>query len=261
MTAVEVPQSPEVRIRLSKAATEAGFALRTEERDGWATHASTTLPGRLLLAAGSLRGPCFLALDDPAVAAAWGEAPAAIPGPGSHRYAFPDFAALTAALQVLWPLMRDIPDDPLAAFAARTADLPRATEAERLAVQRIGQDIFRARLMADWQGRCPLTGITEPALLRASHIVPWAACESDADRLDPTNGLLLSALWDAAFDAGLATFDDAGAPVLSPRLGPEARAALVAQARLPLADGHRRRLAWHRCHVFKASATVEPGGG
>jgi len=45
-----------------------------------------------------------------------------------------------------------------------------------------------------WQGRCPLTGISDPALLRASHIVPWAECETDAQRLDVHNGLLLAAL-------------------------------------------------------------------
>jgi predicted restriction endonuclease len=95
-------------------------------------------------------------------------------------------------------------------FKIAVADLPRTTEAERLVVQRIGQDIFRARLMVYWQGRCPLTGISDPALLRASHIIPWAECESDAQRLDVHNGLLLSALWDAAFDAGLVGFDDDG---------------------------------------------------
>jgi predicted restriction endonuclease len=48
----------------------------------------------------------------------------------------------------------------------------------------------------------------DPALLRASHIVPWAQCQTDALRLDVPNGLLMSALWDAAFDAGLVSFDD-----------------------------------------------------
>lgn len=42
---------------------------------------------------------------------------------------------------------------------------------KRLTIQRVGQDIFRDRLMTYWQGRCPLTGITDPALLRASHII------------------------------------------------------------------------------------------
>jgi hypothetical protein len=65
-------------------------------------------------------------------------------------------------------------------------------------LQRIGQDIFRDRLMNYWQRRYPLTGISDPVLLRASHIIPWADCQSDAERLDVHNGLLLSALWDAA---------------------------------------------------------------
>ncbi|WP_246176464.1 HNH endonuclease [Rhodovulum strictum] len=35
--------------------------------------------------------------------------------------------------------------------------------------------------------------------LTASHIIPWKDCTTDAERLDVHNGLLLSALWDAAF--------------------------------------------------------------
>lgn len=99
-------------------------------------------------------------------------------------------------------------------------------EAERLVMQRIDQDIFRARLMDYWQGRCPLTGISDSALLRASHIVPWAECESDAERLDIHNGLLLSALWDAAFDRALVTFDEQGRPEFSISLSEPARAEL-----------------------------------
>jgi HNH endonuclease len=92
-------------------------------------------------------------------------------------------------------------------FRARTANLPQTTEAERLVIQRVGQDVFREALLDYWGGRCPLTGITEPALLRASHIRPWAGC-TDEQRLDVHNGLLLSALWDAAFDRGLISFAD-----------------------------------------------------
>ena len=78
-----------------------------------------------------------------------------------------------------------------------------------------GQDIFRAGLMDYWDARCPISGITDPALLRASHIVPWAEC-SDAQRLDVHNGLLLSALWDAAFDTGLVSFTNDGTVLVSP---------------------------------------------
>ena len=100
-----------------------------------------------------------------------------------------------------------------------------------------------------WQRRCPLTGITDPALLRASHIVPWAECESDAERLDVHNGLLLSALWDAAFDAGLVGFDGDGRVIASPRLTTAAIDALsprLGATLRGLAEAHGVNLAWHR---------------
>jgi DNA-binding winged helix-turn-helix (wHTH) protein len=124
--------------------------------------------------------------------------------------------AVYAALRRVYELCVSLPDAPLKEFETKTASLPKTTEAERLIVQRIGQDIFRARLMDYWQGRCPLTGITDAALLRASHIIPWVDCENDAERLNFHNGLLLAALWDAAFDRTLVTFDDEGNPKFSP---------------------------------------------
>jgi hypothetical protein len=111
---------------------------------------------------------------------------------------------------------RDAAPRPRAAAGAATrvreenAGVPRTTEAERLVVQRVGQDVFRAALMDYWGGRCAVTGCAEPLLLRASHIKPWALCATDAERLDVKNGLLLTAHLDAAFDAGLIDFDDAG---------------------------------------------------
>src|SRR5262245_59323806 len=102
-----------------------------------------------------------------------------------------------------------------------------------LVIQRIGQDVFRDALMHYWGGRCPLAGITDPALSRASHIVPWADC-TDEQRLDVYNGLLLSAVWDAAFDQGFVSFADDGAVLASPRLSEVARKTLGADAALPL---------------------------
>jgi predicted restriction endonuclease len=137
----------------------------------------------------------------------------------------------------------------------QTASLPQTTEVERLAVQRIDQDIYRAALMDYWGGRCPITGITDPALLRASHIVPWSECD-DAQRLDVHNGLLLSALWDAAFDAGLVSFADDGTALAGSALSPAGRAALGIEQvpQLPsLRDAHRANLAAHRSrHRFSA---------
>ena len=142
-------------------------------------------------------------------------------------------------------------DAPLQRFAAQVRGLPRTTEAERLVVQRIGQDDFRADLMKYWQGCCPLTGISDQDLLWASHIRPWAQCQSDAARLDVHNGLLLSSLWNDAFDKGLVTFDDGGYPQFSPHLGQATRAELGCGKRISLTSEHQNYLAWHRQRVFR----------
>ena len=162
-------------------------------------------------------------------------------------------AQLHAALDRVYKLARSLPEAPLDRFKAKIANLPRTTQAERLVIQRIGQDVFRDALMDYWGGRCPLTGITDPALLRASHIVPWADC-NDEQRLDVHNGLLLSALWDAAFDQGLVSFDDDGTLRVSATLSETARQALGVASVAPLAglrDAHRANLAAHRArHGF-----------
>lgn len=70
---------------------------------------------------------------------------------------------------------------------------------------RLGQRYFREAVLANFNGRCGVTGLPVTKLLRASHIIPWNV--SVERRLDPTNGLALSTLHDAAFDQGLITFD------------------------------------------------------
>lgn len=105
---------------------------------------------------------------------------------------------------------RTRPDRVADEFRRRTRSMPRSTEAERLAVQRVGQGLFRAALLDYWQGKCCVTGLDLESLLRASHIRPWAHCESDEQRLDVFNGLLLAPQLDALFDAGLMTVEDDG---------------------------------------------------
>ncbi|MFN3293917.1 MAG: HNH endonuclease [Gemmobacter sp.] len=251
---IEAPQGFVVAEECRKAAWQNGFRRDLGAENGWARFGSTTAKGTIWLAAGGHAGPWFFALDHPGVVEELTLPAADMPGPGLVRHAFPTLTALYAALDRVYDLGVTLPDGPLEAFRAAVADLPRGTEAERMAVQRIGQDIFRDRLMTYWQGRCPLTGIADAALLRASHIVPWAACATDADRLDVHNGLLLSALWDAAFDRGLVTFDDDGLPQFSPKLSETARAELRWHAPIPLTDKHRSRLVWHRSEAFEEIA-------
>jgi len=72
--------------------------------------------------------------------------------------------------------------------------------------QRKGQDYFRRMILANYGGRCALTGIDIPQLLLASHIIPWSDKSHKQDRLNPCNGICLSALYDKAFDEGLISF-------------------------------------------------------
>lgn len=246
----QTPQIFVVREECEKAAWQHGFRRAMGEKAGWAGYGSTTAHGTIHLAAAGPQGPWFLALDHVGVIEELGLPSAGMPGPGLARYAFDSLGALYAVMPRVYQLAASLPDAPLTQFQATVKDLPKSTEAERLVVQRIGQDIFRAGLMDYWQGRCPLTGITDAALLRASHIIPWKVCSTDAERLDVYNGLLLSALWDAAFDRGLVTFDHDGQPQFSPALSETARAELRWQNPVSLTDKHRTRLAWHRAALF-----------
>jgi len=165
-----------------------------------------------------------------------------------------DLPALHTALAAAFRATQGINvPPPLEAFATAIRGLPRVTEAEYLIVQRVGQGLFREALLRRWKGRCAVTGVDVPELLRASHIKPWAHCTSDAERLDPDNGLLLVANWDAAFDQGLVTFADTGAVVWSARLPVPAREKLgMMSCSLQIEWAETwRYLEWHRSHVFR----------
>lgn len=71
--------------------------------------------------------------------------------------------------------------------------------------RRKGQDYFRRMILTNYGSRCALTGIDIPQLLIASHIIPWEDKKHKQDRLNPCNGICLSALYDKAFDQGLIT--------------------------------------------------------
>lgn len=121
--------------------------------------------------------------------------------------------------------------------------------------RRVGHDGFRRALEEYWGSACSITGVCTTALLRASHIKPWAACAPE-EQTSVFNGLLLAAHWDAAFDRGLITLDVHGAVVLSPQLSAADAGVLgmVAGQRLrkPLQPQHLPYLAYHRLHVFMA---------
>jgi hypothetical protein len=244
---------------LEKAAVDNGFDLGRAREGDWLSFESSHAPLRVWLTVHP--GPHFLvglSRLDVAHALEQGklEAPGALPPGAIAARAVADLASLHRLVRRAFQLARTLPDELLHVFEAATAALPKATEAERLVVQRVGQNVFRKGLLDYWESRCAITGLGVVELLRASHIKPWADCTSDAERLDVFNGLLLAPHLDAAFDRGFITITDDGSVVVSDTLGEEDRHLLVLDRPLRirnLADGHRAYLPWHRERVFDSS--------
>ena len=135
------------------------------------------------------------------------------------------------------------------------------TSVEALVRVRRGQDFFRRAVLASYGGRCCISGLAEPGLLLASHIMPWA--KDPENRLNPSNGLCLSALHDRAFDIGFIAVGTDYRVRVSPMmrdpgendlarvwlLDLEGTQILLPERFLP----DRAFLAWHLENVFQAS--------
>lgn len=76
-------------------------------------------------------------------------------------------------------------------------------EKVRLVKTRVNQSDFRQRILASYNEKCCITGISFTPLLVASHIIPWA--KNKNERLNPRNGVCLNNFHDKAFDKGLIT--------------------------------------------------------
>jgi putative restriction endonuclease len=76
-------------------------------------------------------------------------------------------------------------------------------EKERVVKTRVNQRDFRQRILASYNEKCSITGISITSLLVASHIIPWS--QNEHERLNPKNGICLNNIHDKAFDRGLIT--------------------------------------------------------
>jgi len=124
--------------------------------------------------------------------------------------------------------------------------------------ERVGQGLFRDAVLSAYDFRCCITGLALPELLNASHIVPWR--ENPENRLNPANGLCLSALHDRAFDKGLITIRDdltvAVARDAAEHAGPFVDTSIGAFQGQPIAAPEKfspapELLARHRAEVFR----------
>lgn len=122
---------------------------------------------------------------------------------------------------------------------------------------RVRQSFFRKAVLASYGGKCCMSGVREPRLLLASHIVPWSI--DTANRLNPSNGLCLSALHDRAFDQGLIALSDELTVLVSDQLKAHSdvftRSSLAALERSEIALPERfvpagELIRWHRENVF-----------
>ena len=257
--------SPMTQTRLEKAAIDNGFDLALAPEGDWLVFGSTQCPLRVWLRTlgkgDSEEGFFISALSMKNVASALEVGAACVsplPKGAAGARSVGDVPLLHRLLRRAFQLSKALPNELLHTFEKQVAALPRTTEAEHLIVQRVGQDVFRAGLIDFWEGRCAVTGLAVPELLRASHIKPWADCGIDAERLDVYNGILLAPHLDAAFDQGFITVQDDGAIVVSDALDAEARVVLGLDQPLSvrrLTEGHRSYLPWHRERVFKHGGT------
>ncbi len=100
---------------------------------------------------------------------------------------------------------------------------PEGKSREAIVMVRVNQAFFRSTVLAAYNSTCCITGLAIPALLNASHIVPWSI--DGANRTNPRNGLCLNALHDRAFDTGLISLDSEFRVMVSPRLKKKSKAA------------------------------------
>ncbi len=82
-------------------------------------------------------------------------------------------------------------------------ELKEGKEKERLVKTRVNQSFFRSTLLASYNSKCCITGMSNIEFLVSSHIVPWSI--DSKNRLNPRNGILINALHDKAFEYGYIT--------------------------------------------------------
>jgi len=127
------------------------------------------------------------------------------------------------------------------------------TERRSFTKIRTQQGLFRRRVSTVEKG-CRLTGVVDLRFLRASHIKPWSQ-SNDSERIDRSNGLLLTPTADLLFDQGWLSFRDDGRLILADKLPDEVKE----KSGIDLTEGRRcgefsdhqaEFLAYHRDCIF-----------
>lgn len=123
-------------------------------------------------------------------------------------------------------------------------------EKEVIVKARINQSIFR-QLIIERYAHCCICSVENPALLIASHIKPWVACNPD-EKLDVENGLLLCSNHDKLFDKGLITIENDGKICVSNLLSQSDlnKLNLNDKLNISLTEQNKKYLEYHRNNIF-----------
>ena len=123
---------------------------------------------------------------------------------------------------------------------------------EQIVRARRGQGVFRANVLLK-EPCCRVTHVDEPRHLKASHIKPWSQ-SSDAERLDGSNGLLLSPHIDHLFVRGYITFSRSQELIVVPEVRVKLLDAWGIDAGVRVGEFSRDQgayLDYHRTNVFR----------
>ena len=163
-----------------------------------------------------------------------------------------------ASRNAIRPSARELPEDKcnelekIARLERSALDLP--TTIRRTVVDaRADNGLFRVLQIAYWK-ECSVTGIQEIRLLDACHIKPWSTCD-DSERLDVSNGLLLTPNLHRLFDLGLITFGRDGKIKLSRSVGSAERELFgvydYMALRKPMNDSMQDYMGYHNRNIFR----------
>lgn len=121
------------------------------------------------------------------------------------------------------------------------------TMREALVKARIGQGNFRKEVLKLYPA-CPVTGVSMPQLLIASHIKPWREC-NNKERLDPNNGIMLAPHVDALFDKGYISFTKDGELIIKNDrevISSVSRLGIIDIDKVAISKFSSEYLEWHR---------------
>ncbi len=127
------------------------------------------------------------------------------------------------------------------------------TEKEAIVKARIGQGLYREKLLKKYSNGCIITHINIPEVLIASHIKPWSV-SSNSERTDRENGFILGATYDRLFDRGLISFENNGKIMLSNMITSDNAQRLELESgrvyEIRFNPGMKDFLAYHRDVIF-----------